>query len=338
MAYRVQNDYCLKMSSLKRANMTNQTERVKLKVGISSCLVGEKVRFDSGHKNNTYINNTLSDYFDFVPFCPEVDIGLGVPREAIRLVLIDEQVRCVGTKTSSLDVTDRLRECAEQQKPWLQELNGYILKKDSPSCGMERVRLYKGKMPDRIGVGIYAQRLMESFPHLPVEEEGRLGDAVIRENFIQRVFIYARWQVLANAPFSWQALTTFHAQHKYIYVSHDQTLAKSLGRWLAEHDRNTSDVLADYLAKMMAILKKKATRNNHVNTLQHIQGYLKTSISADDKAELVDIIAQYHQGLLPLIVPITLLRHHFRRFPHAYIMDSYYMKPHPGELMLLNSL
>lgn len=324
---------------MENNNVNNLSAEHKILIGISSCLLGHKVRFDSGHKQNSYINNTLSEYFDFIPFCPEVDIGLGIPREAIRLVLIDEKVHCVGSKTADLDVTQQLKESAKQQFHWQQNLSGYILKKDSPSCGMERVRLYKGNMPDRIGVGIYAKALMDKFPHLPVEEEGRLGDAILRENFIQRVFIYARWQKMVAQPFSMQALTQFHAQHKYIYMSHDQNLAKALGRWLADaHTLDSDEVLAHYLSKMMEMLKTRASRKNHVNTLQHLQGYLKNFISADDKAELVDIIIQYADGILPLIVPITLLRHHFRRFPNDYIMNSYYMKPHPKELMLLNSL
>ncbi len=311
----------------------------KISIGISSCLLGHKVRFDSGHKNNSYINNTLSEYFDFIPFCPEVEIGLGIPRETIRLVLLDDKVHCVGSKNPDLDVTDRLKDCAEEQKTWQQNLSGYILKKDSPSCGMERVRLYKGDMPDRIGVGIYAQKLMENYPNLPVEEEGRLGDAILRENFIQRVFIYARWQKLALEGLSLQTLNRFHAQHKYIFMSHNQAMAKELGHWLAQaHAEEPSEVLPQYLTKMMTLLKLRASRKGHVNTLHHLQGYLKNFISADDKTELVDIIDQYRNGLLPLIVPITLLRHHFRRFPNDYITDSYYMKPHPKELMLLNSL
>ncbi|MGB1263988.1 MAG: YbgA family protein, partial [Cognaticolwellia sp.] len=329
------------MENLSMENQHSETSNNnnKISIGISSCLLGHKVRFDSGHKQNSYINNTLSEYFDFIPFCPEVDIGLGVPREAIRLVLIDEQVHCVGAKTPELDVTQALKDSAKQQASWQQHLSGYILKKDSPSCGMERVRLYKGNMPDRVGVGIFAQALMDKFPHLPVEEEGRLGDAILRENFIQRVFIYARWQKMLAQPFSMQALMHFHAQHKYIFMSHDQNLAKALGRRLGQPDKeNDAELLNDYLQDMMVILKIRASRKNHVNTLQHIQGYLKNSISADDKAELVDIITQYRDGLLPLIVPITLLRHHFRRFPNDYITDSYYMKPHPKELMLLNSL
>lgn len=310
-----------------------------IKIGISSCLMGENVRFDSGHKRNSFIMNVLTPHFEFVPFCPEVDIGLGTPRETIRLAIIDDETRCIGSKSQDLDVTDQLKECADQQMHWHQQLCGYIFKKDSPSCGMERVRLYKNDTPDRSGVGIYAQTLMQNFPHLPVEEEGRLGDAVLRENFIQRVFIYARWKSLTEADFSWKSLTDFHANHKYIYMSHDQKSAKELGNWLANNSKTALTELKDtYLDKMMSLLKKRASRKTHTNTLQHIQGYLKNGLEKDDKQELNDVIGQYRQGTLPLIVPITLLRHHFRKNPHPYISNSLYMQPHPSELMLLNTL
>jgi uncharacterized protein YbgA (DUF1722 family)/uncharacterized protein YbbK (DUF523 family) len=311
----------------------------KIKIGISSCLLGEKVRFDTGHKRNAYINNVLSNYFEFTGFCPEVEIGLGIPREPIRLVFEHGRVSCVGTKTKELDVTEDLYLAADAQKTWHQQLCGYILKKGSPSCGMERVRLYKGDMPDRIGVGLYAKRLMQNFPDLPVEEEGRLEDPVLRENFIQRVYIYSRWQKLVAETLSMKNLTEFHAQHKYIYMSHNQTMARALGSWLADNLKTEIITLArQYLSKTMALLRHQATRKNHVNTLQHIQGYLKNYLTADDKLELTENINQYRLGLLPLIVPITLLRHHFRHHPNQYISDSYYMQPHPAELMLLNNL
>lgn len=316
-----------------------KSEAPKIKLGVSSCLMGEPVRFDSGHKRNQYINQVLTEYFDFSTFCPEMSIGLGTPREAIRLVQIDDQVHCVGSKTPSLDVTQKLYEVADQQKNWHQDLCGYILKKSSPSCGMERVNLYKGKQPDKTGVGLYAKRLMENFPHLPVEEEGRLGDAKLRENFIQRVYIYSRWKTLLADNLTLPALQQFHAQHKYIFMSHDQLKAKELGALLAQkHSASLDDLAQQYLSSMMTLLKCVATTKNHVNTLQHIQGYLKNHISGDDKQELLFNIDQYRQGLLPLIVPITLLRHHFRHHPNDYITNTYYMQPHPGELMLLNGL
>lgn len=304
--------------------------------------MGENVRFDSGHKKNAYITGILNNYFEFSPFCPEVSIGLGIPRETIRLVNVDDEVRCVGTKSADLDVTEKLYQSAEDQRNWHTELSGYILKKDSPSCGMERVKLYKGvekgHMAEKIAVGLYAKRLMENFPHLPVEEEGRLGDAKLRENFIQRVYIYARWQAMEKEGFTLAGLQAFHAKHKYIFMSHNQNLGRTLGASLANSDKEINVLALEYLASMMMLLKSTATRKNHVNTLQHIQGYLKNDLDAGDKEELRSTIEDYHKGLLPLIVPITLLRHHFRRNPKGYIENSYYLQPHPGELMLLNHI
>ncbi len=308
-------------------------------VGISSCLLGEEVRFDGGHKNSPYINQTLGLYFMFTPFCPEVDIGLGIPREPIRLVVAEEQTRCVGTKTSELDVTERLIQSADSQQDWQGKIFGYILKKDSPSCGMERVKQYRNGSVERTGIGIYANKMMQNFPNLPVEEEGRLGDPVLRENFIQRVFIYHRWGQLVAAGLDWKSLTKFHAQHKLILMSHDQNMARDLGRDLSVSSSKDIDEYAqEYLTKLMSILRVKATRGNHVNVLQHIQGYLKKHLDQEDKRELKESIEQYRLGYLPLIVPITLLRHHFLKHPDEYIDHSYYMHPHPQELMLLNSL
>ena len=311
----------------------------QIKIGISSCLLGEPVRFDSGHKKNAYITGVLNDYFEFVPFCPEVAIGLGIPRETIRLVSIDNSVRCVGTKNTDLDVTKKLDDVAEEQRHWHDDLSGYIVKKDSPSCGMERVKIYSKGAPNRKGIGIYAKRLMDNYPFLPVEEEGRLENAQLRENFIHRVYIYSRWKNMCAEDFSISGLQQFHAKHKYILMSHNQQQARALGALLANSNGDELNALADqYLHSLMAILKIIATKKNHVNTLQHLQGYLKTNIDADDKAELNAVIADYRNGLLPLIVPITLLRHHFRKYPNEYITQSYYMAPHPGELMLLNDI
>jgi uncharacterized protein YbgA (DUF1722 family)/uncharacterized protein YbbK (DUF523 family) len=310
-----------------------------IKIGVSSCLLGEKVRYDSGHKKNNYVTQVLSQYFQFEPFCPEVSIGLSIPREPIRLVATDDEIRCVGIKDPSLDVTDALRMKANAQSYWHRGLCGYILKHSSPSCGMERVKVYNGSMPTKTGVGIYAKQLLANFPNMPVEEEGRLEDPHLRENFIQRVFIYARWRELGKAGFSMAALQKFHAQHKYIFMSHEQKMAKELGALLAKPQEGSIDTLAEeYLTLAMQLLKKIAPKKGHVNTLKHIQGYLKKQLDSDDKQELNALIEQYRQGLLPLIVPITLLRHHFRRHPHEYIEQSYYLEPHPSEMMLLNRI
>lgn len=315
------------------------SDRSKIKIGISSCLLGEEVRFDGGHKKNSYITGVLTQHFSFVPFCPEVEAGLGTPREPIRLVREEDDIRCVGVKTPEWDVTEKLVSVAKPKRDWQHTLCGYILKKDSPSCGMERVKVYRKGAPNRSGVGLYAQELMKNFPCLPVEEEGRLEDPHLRENFIQRVYVYRRWLDLHEKSGSLGDLQDFHARHKYIFMSHNQNKARELGVLLANHDSLSLEVLAQrYVADMMSLLKNIATRKNHVNTLQHIQGYLKAYLDNDDKEELSEVITRYHQGLLPLIVPITLLRHHFRKFPNEYIDDSFYMDPHPGEMMLLNNI
>ena len=308
-------------------------------IGISSCLLGEKVRFDKGHKHNSYITGTLGNYFRFKPFCPEMAIGLGTPRETLRLVEAEDGVRCVGTKTSTIDVTDALHEMAQQQRDWHEDLCGYILKKDSPSCGMERVKVYKKSVPERSGVGIYANVLLQNFPNLPVEEEGRLGDPILRENFIKRVFAYRHWRDLVSEGLTLHKLTDFHAQYKYVLLSHNQHRARELGKRLANAAKEPMGAVAEwYLEEFMAILKRRATRRNHVNVLQHLQGFLKIDLDKNDKQELSETIEAYRRQLLPLIVPIVLLRHHFRRHPKPFIEKSKYLRPHPSELMLLNSL
>lgn len=313
----------------------------QIKVGVSSCLLGEKVRFDGGHKQNTFIVDKLANYFTFESFCPEVAIGLGVPRQTIRLVKHEDYVRAVGTKNYDLDVTEQLISSAHSKEEWHKTLSGYIVKKDSPSCGMERVRVYNEKnMPDKQGTGLYTQVLLDKFPSLPIEEEGRMSDPVLRENFVQRVFVYHRWQTIANdIMLNWSSITEFHAQHKYLLMSHNQQEAKQLGQWLANsHKEDITLVGEEYISRVMAILKQIASRKNHANTLSHIQGYLKTSISPEDKQELLTTIMEYKEGLIPLVVPVRLLQHHFAHHPNDYIKSSFYLAPHPKELMLLNHI
>ncbi|MCK9637704.1 MAG: DUF523 and DUF1722 domain-containing protein [Methylobacter tundripaludum] len=309
----------------------------KIPIGISGCLLGQNVRFDGGHKRDSYITGTLSEYFDFQAFCPEVEIGLGTPRPTIHLVKIDNTVRCVGIKDPEMDVTDRLRSHAEYQKDLHADLCGYILKKDSPSCGMERVKVYVGAQPHKDGVGIYAHEMMRLNPLLPVEEEGRLGDPGLRENFIQRVYVLYRWKTMLADGLTPSGLTKFHARHKLIIMSHEDY--RDLGQLLAGVTKaNLMQVAEQYILQLMTALKKVASRKNHVNVLQHIQGYLKKDLSADDKAELCEVIERYRNGYVPLIVPLTLLKHHFRKSPDPYIEESYYMSPYPQELQLINQL
>ncbi len=319
---------------------TEDVRLEKIKVGISSCLLGQEVRFDGGHKRDSYITGTLSDYFDFVAFCPEEGAGLGTPRQPIRLVRRGEEIRAVGVKTPELDPTDGLADFARRTIAELDGVSGYILKNASPSCGMERVKVYNDKgMPERIGVGIFAGVVMKSLPSLPVEEEGRLGDAVLRENFIERVFVYDRWQQLVRRGLSAHKLVEFHADHKYLIMAHSQESYGELGRMVAEAGKGELEQLArDYEATLMKALKKPVKPGQHSNVLQHLLGFLKEHIDKLDREELVETIEQYRRGLVPLIVPITLLRHHFRRYPEPYVMRQYYLSPHPKELMLRNRI
>lgn len=307
----------------------------KVPVGISSCLLGEPVRFDKGHKRDAYIVGTLSHYFDFRPFCPEMAIGLGAPRPTMRLIKKDDAVRCVVIKDHSIDVTDRLYDYAQQQN--FADLCGYIVKKDSPSCGMTRVKVFSNDIPHRDGTGIYADVIMRNHPLLPMEEEGRLGDAGLRENFIQRVYVLHRWKQLLADGLNPQSLTRFHARHKLIIMSHGDY--QPLGQLLAGVTKaNVAQIADQYILQLMTLLKVVVKRKSHVNVLQHIQGYLKKDLSADNKAELGELIERYRHGEVPLIVPLTLLKHHFRQSPDAYIEDSYYMSPYPQELQLINQL
>lgn len=321
------------------------TERVnehpnKIAIGLSSCLLGEKVRFDGGHKSNSYISKTLGQFFEFQTFCPELAIGLGIPRKPIRLSRKgSDQIRCIPIDDSGPEYSDALIQSADQQIEWHRNICGYILKKDSPSCGMERVKVWDGVMPIREGVGLYAERMMKNIPYLPVEEEGRLGDAVLRENFVQRVFVLHRWFQLKETGLNLPNLLEFHARHKLIIMSHNQNKYRELGRLLAAARKDSvTDVAKDYLLKLMQTLKIPATRSNHVNVLQHIQGYLKKPLGKEDKMELTETVEKYRLGQLPLIVPITLLNHFFRKHPDDYISNSWYMNPYPQEMSLQNDI
>lgn len=313
----------------------------KIIIGISSCLLGNEVRFDGGHKRDTYITGTLGQYFEFLPICPEVAIGMSIPREPIRLVETGAQeLKVLGVRDATRDVTDALRNYSDETSAGLSHLSGYILKKGSPSCGMERVKVYSTE-GHSIGTssGIFATSLMRTHPLMPVEEEGRLGDPVLRDNFIERVFVYHRWKRLVAEGITPAKLVEFHSDHKLLIMSHSQTAYRRMGRIVADLKTFSIDAVAgEYSVELMTTLKRKATRKNHTNVLQHLMGYLKTHLDKRDKAELLEVIRSYLKGEVPLVVPITLLKHHFRRHPIDYITRQVYLSPHPKELMLRNSL
>ena len=310
----------------------------KILLGVSSCLLGNEVRFDGGHKRHRYTTDILSEYFDFTPYCPETAIGLGIPRPTIKLALVNQEVRLVDSKDSSLDYTELMHSAATSYSRLLTDISGYILKSKSPSCGMERVKLYESDSkvtPD--GVGRFAYALMKEQPYLPVEEEGRLNDAKIRENFIERVFAYHRWQTLVSDGLDVSRLMAFHRQHKLVLLSHNEKLYRQLGPLVASASReNLEETAQQYIALFSQAMKTQASRNTHMNVLQHIMGYLKQKLDAEDKAELLEILEKYKAGQLPLIVPTTLLSHYFRKYPDEYINEQVYLNPYPEELMLRN--
>ncbi|WP_162863828.1 YbgA family protein, partial [Pseudomonas viridiflava] len=201
----------------------------KPKLGISACLMGAEVRFNGGHKESHLCTRALSQYFDFVQACPEVAIGMGIPREPIRLVGDAENPRALGTVNRELDVTEALADYGTQMAEELGDLCGYIFMQKSPSCGLERVKVYRenGAPVDGGGTGIYAKAFCERHPNLPVEEDGRLNDAVLRENFVTRVFAYSAWQQLLKEGVTRRALTEFHSRYKYQLMANDPVQYKA---------------------------------------------------------------------------------------------------------------
>ena len=312
----------------------------RIRIGISSCLLGQAVRYDGGHKHNGYITESLGKFFDFVPYCPEVAIGLGVPRPTIHLVRSAHGPRARGVKDATLDVTDRLAAYAEKVAPKLRDLSGYILKRGSPSCGMGHVKVY-GPRGNAVAAssGLYAGTLMAQLPELPFEEEDRLMDPVLRENFVERVFVYHRWQQLTAQRLTAKALVEFHTRHKFIVLAHDEKRYRELGRLVATAGRSgMAELGRAYIQLLMQALKKPATRTRHANVLQHLFGFLKQNLDAVDKRELLESIDTYRRGRVPLVVPVTLLRHYLRRFPEPYLGGQYYLAPHPDELLLRNQI
>lgn len=312
---------------------------VPLRLGISRCLLGDEVRFDGGHKRDNFLTDVFGRYVEWVPVCPEVEAGLGTPREAMRLVGNSQHPRLVTIK-SGIDHTNALETITKKRIEELSELDlsGYVFKKDSPSCGVERVRIYNEHgMPSRSGIGLFARGFLEQFPLIPVEEEGRLCDAPLRENFIERVFCYRRYQDLLRSGVTRQAVVRFHTIHKYLLLAHSQQQYELLGRLVGRAEQYRPKELAvRYGELFMKALAVKATVRKHVNVLQHILGYFKERLKSQEKVELLGVIDDYHRGLTPLIVPLTLIKHYVQLFNVDYILDQVYLNPHPKELMLRN--
>ncbi len=311
----------------------------KIRLGVSSCLLGEKVRFDGSHKHDRFLTETLGKYVEYVPVCPEVEMGLPTPRETLRLVGEPGAQRLVFSKSGE-DITARMQSWAQKRVAELEKenLSGFVFKSKSPSSGMERVKLYdKNGVPNKQGVGLFAQAFMEHFPLLPVEEDGRLHDPRLRENFIEIIFTLKRWRErIANGK-TRGALVDFHSRHKLLILSHNPEIYRQMGKLVAgQTGLDIKESYAEYLALLMKGLRLKTTVAKHVNVLQHILGYFKNQLSADEKQEVLQVIQDYRSGLIPLIVPITLLNHFVRKYDQPYLRQQVYLNPHPLELQLRN--
>jgi uncharacterized protein YbgA (DUF1722 family)/uncharacterized protein YbbK (DUF523 family) len=310
----------------------------KIKIGISACLLGEKVRYDGGHKQDHFITDTLGNFVQWVPVCPEVEYGLPIPREAMRLVGTPEAPRLVTNRTS-VDHTDGMTAWAQKRLEALREedLCGFIFKSRSPSSGMRGVKVYQPSgIPSATGTGIFAKAFMERFPLMPVEDDGRLHDPSLRENFIERVFVFKRWKGLKEQG-SVRDIISFHTDHKLLILCHSPSHYTRLGRLVAHAKEYRPEALrSEYLTILMDGLRLIATKKKNTNVLQHIMGYFKKQLTPDEKEELGDVIRQYHKGLIPLIVPLVLINHYVKKYHEPYLERQHYLNPHPMELMLRN--
>lgn len=310
----------------------------KITIGVSSCLLGNEVRYDGGHKHDRYITETLGRYLSFVPVCPEVECGLPIPREAMRLVGEVDRPRLVTNKTG-VDHTDRMLTWARKKVAELEKENlcGFIFKNRSPSSGMERVKVYDvNNVPRAVGVGIFARAFKDHFPLLPTEEEGRLHDPLLRENFIEQIFVYQRWREVADTPTA-AKLISFHTTHKLLLMAHSEKHTREMGRLMAQAGSLELDTFIErYQELLMAAMSLKPTTKKHVNVLQHMMGFFKKLISADEKQELLSVIEQFRNNIVPLIVPVTLINHYIRKYQEPYLMQQLYLNPHPLELKLRN--
>ncbi len=313
---------------------------LKIRLGVSSCLLGNNVRYDGSHQRDSFIVDILGKFVEYVPVCPEVECGFGVPREPMRLEGDPENPRLI-TRNSKKDLTDIMVKWARAKVIELEkeELCGFIFKSKSPSSGMERVKVYgKDGSVSNKGVGIFARIFMEHFPYLPVEEDGRLNDLKIRENFIERIFVFARWKKFLKEDRTLKGLMEFHELHKLLIMSHNQKLLKEMGRLIASTSKKTfgKTLIEEYGRLLFRALKFYATPKKNSNVLYHCMGFLKRNLSSEEKHELIELIESYAKGYIPLIVPITLINHYVRKYDPPYLRNQYYLRPHPIELKLRN--
>ena len=311
----------------------------KIRMGVSACLLGESVRYDGGHARDRFVTDTLGRYMDFVPVCPEMEAGLGVPREPIRLEGDPGAPRVITINTNR-DLTDTMTTWAERKVGELEKENlcGFIFKSKSPSSGMERVKVYTEKgTPVKKGVGVFAKAFMDHFPLIPAEEDGRLHDPHLRENFIERIFTLNRWRRMLEGKPGAGALVKFHTRHKFLLLSHSTKHYREMGKLVAETEGGKiPETFHSYESLLMEALRLKATLKKHTHVLHHMMGYFKKQLTSDEKQALLEAINDFYTGLVPLIVPVTVIKHYARKYEQAYLKDQVYLSPHPVELKLRN--
>jgi len=311
----------------------------RVRIGISTCLLGEHVRYDGGHKRDRFLVEQFGRYVDWVPVCPEVEMGMAVPRDFLRLVDDDGETRMIAPRTGT-DYTREMKQFSKNRVRALadESLSGYIFKRSSPSCGVHGVKVYRDGIPGRQGRGLFASAFLEANPALPVEEEGRLNDPRLRENFVSRVFACQRWKSIARLDR--RALMDFHRAHKFVLMAHSQQGMRRLGAMLGEAtaQTRTQDLAETYWSEFSEVMKRTPSRRNHTNVVQHMAGYVSDKVDAEDRRELGEAIERYRLEQVPLIVPVTLIRHYVRKLGIEYLGGQVYLDPHPDELMLLNQL
>jgi uncharacterized protein YbgA (DUF1722 family)/uncharacterized protein YbbK (DUF523 family) len=305
--------------------------KAPLSIAISECLVGGEVRHDGGHKRSSLPHDKLDGLFEFRPVCPEVGIGLGVPRYAIRLVGDIEAPRAVNTKDNTIDLTSQLTRFADEHVPKLDDVDGHIFTKNSPSCGLFRVKVYgkKDTPPNPEGRGLYAAGVAQKRPDLPLEENGRLHDPVLRENFVTRTFVHAHWRALLAAGLTANKLIAFHSAYKYLVMAHSIPGYQILGRLLSDLSSGVEQIAAQYFSRLMQALAQPASRGGHANVLSHLQGYVKGQLSSASRQELAELIESYRRGEIPLMAPLALLKHHLGEHEATYAWNQIYLQPHP---------
>ncbi|MEM7293293.1 MAG: DUF523 and DUF1722 domain-containing protein [Pseudomonadota bacterium] len=311
-----------------------------LRVAISECLVGGEVRHDGSSKKSSLPHKELEGLFDFQPVCPEVSIGMGVPREAIRLTGDVKNPQAVGTKSAHINVTRELREFANEYVPQLDEVDGYILMKNSPSCGLFRVKVYgePATPPINEGRGIYAAEVVRQRPWLPFEENGRLTDPELRENFVTRAFVHAHWRALSGKGIEAKHLIAFHSAYKYLLMAHSVPSYQKLGKLLSNLSTNIEDIANTYFLELMRGLSSVASRGGHANVMSHLQGYVKNDMTSSARQELANLIESYRKGEVPLMAPLSLLKHHLGQHEAVYAWDQFYLNPHPPQAGLRRHL